>query len=159
MALSRAGIVEWLTMLDTGLDSEGRHVVRIPDQHWKPLMQSILTDDGEPEPPAFERMGDYERDTRQASGCKVLLLLETASVPGRLEVELRMPSPPVEKMRIGRAGSVMIQCVRYLPAESLYVCRCCLVRFGDAPGLSTRAAVEAFIKDDTGLEWEQRETI
>lgn len=156
MALSRAGIVEWLKMLDTGLDSERQHVCRIPDRHWEPLLQSILTDDGEP---SYERVGDYERDTRPAGGCKVLLLLETASVPGRLEVELTMPAPPAVKMQIGRCGSVRVESVRYMPAESLYVCRCCLVRFDDFPSLSARAAVEEFIKSDTGLEWEQRETI
>lgn len=146
-------------MLDTGLDSERRHVCRIPDQHWQPLLQSILTDDGEP---SRERLGDYERDTRPAGGCKVLLLLETFAIPGRLQAELTMPAPPMVKMQIGRCGAVLIESVRYLPesltGERLYVCRCNLVRLLDTDGITTRAAVEAFIKSDTGLEWEQRET-
>lgn len=91
-----------------------------------------------------------------AGGCKVLLLLPCAT--GRLEAELTMPGPPAAKLQLGRGGSVLIEHVRYAPADSLYVCRCCFVRGDATEQITTREGVEAFIKDDTGLNWEHAET-
>ena len=83
----------------------------------------------------------------------VLLLLETSGVQGRLEAEFKMPDAPVPKLQIGRGGVCRVESVRYSPADGLYVCRCALCwPEGERP--KDAAEIIAFLKGDTGLEWE-----